>query len=233
MNRSIVTGVFLGLALSACAHRGGEGGGQGDLPSVLAPSSSSAQLSLPAAGSLWNQDPESLFGNRRARVVGDILTVIVEIDEEAELENEVDRTRTTAETFSMRNLLGGARYAENVLPAGATLDPGVDFDRSRTFSGAGTVRRQDRITLRLAARVVDTLPNGDLVIDGHQEVRVNHDTRVLRASGVVRPEDISRTNTIPHDRIADAQIGYVGRGALNRNVKPRAGNRLLDIIIPF
>lgn len=187
----------------------------------------------PSAASLWNLDPESMFGNRRARAVGDILTVIVEIDETAELDNQVDRSRKTSEKLSVPSMLGLPEYAQNTLPSGATLNPAVDFNRDRQFQGAGSIKRKDRVTLRLAARVVDRLGNGDLVIKGRQEVQVNHETRILHAEGIVRPEDISRSNTIPHDRIAEAHIGYVGRGAIDRTVKPRAGNRLLDLIIPF
>ncbi|MEM6649160.1 MAG: flagellar basal body L-ring protein FlgH [Pseudomonadota bacterium] len=223
-------GVLLSLCvLSACASR--KDVSIVDQSEVL--ENRQTQPHQAATASLWNQAPESLFGNRRARSVGDILTVIVEINEEAEIDNEVDRSRSTSEVFSVRSLFGGSEYAANVLPGGATLEPGVDFNRDRSFSGNGSIRREDRITLRLAAKVVDKLPNGYLVIEGEQSVRVNHDERILRAAGTVRPEDISRSNTIAHDRIADAQIGYVGRGAIDRTIKPRKGNRLLDIIIPF
>ncbi|WP_036766626.1 flagellar basal body L-ring protein FlgH [Parvularcula oceani] len=191
------------------------------------------ETAVPAAGSLWNQDPQSLFGNRRARDIGDILTVIVEIDEEAEIGNEVSRNRASNQTFGLRGLFGLPQLAADELPGGATLDPGVDFDRQQAQSGGGNLRREDRVTLRLAARVTDRLPNGDLVIQGHQSVQVNYEERILRAAGIVRPEDISRSNTITHDKIAEAQIGYVGRGAIDRAVRPRVGNRLLDIIVPF
>lgn len=188
---------------------------------------------LPATGSLWNQEPASLFGNRRARNVGDVLTVIVEIDERAEIRNEMDRERNTNEVFNARALLGLPDVAETVLPSSANLTPGVDFERARSFEGRGRLRREDRLTLRLAARVRESLPNGDLVIDGEQQVRINHEVRILRATGIVRPEDISRNNTITHDKIAEAHIDYVGRGSMDRTVKPRIGNRALDWIIPF
>lgn len=188
---------------------------------------------LPATGSLWNQEPASLFGNRRARNIGDVLTVIVEINEEAEIGNEVDRIRNTSEVFAVRSLFGLPDAADTVLPEGANLAPAVDFERDRSFQGRGNIRREDRITLRLAARVESTLPNGDLVIEGIQKVRVNHEERILRASGIVRPEDISRSNTITHDKIAEAHIDYVGKGEISRTVKPRIGNRALDWIIPF
>ena len=210
------------LLLSACA---------GNAEFYRTPTASvppmQAALIHPTTGSLWNQAPESLFGNRRARHIGDILTVIVEIDEEAEIDNQIDRNQSNSEIFRVGALFGAPGYAANVLPGGATLDPGVDFNRDRSFSGGGSLKREDRVTLRLAARVTDMLPNGYLVISGEQSVRVNHEERILRAEGVIRPEDISRSNTIQHDRIANAKIGYVGRGALDRAVKPRFGNSCL------
>ena len=184
-----------------------------------------------ATASLWNQHPQSLFGNRRARAVGDILTVIVEIDEEAEIGNEVQRARSGSQSFSVDGLFGLPQ--EVSLPGGAPWSPAVDLSRQQQQQGGGTLRREDRVTLRLAARVVDRLPNGDLVIEGRQSVQVNYEERVLRAAGIVRPEDISRSNTVTHDKIAEAEIAYVGRGAIDRAVRPRIGDRILDVIIPF
>ncbi|MBB4660310.1 flagellar basal body L-ring protein FlgH [Parvularcula dongshanensis] len=187
----------------------------------------------PAVGSLWNQDPQSLFGNRRAREVGDILTVIVEIDEEAEIMGELETARTSQRSLGIRSLFGGPEAVAGQLPGGAGLDPAIDLDSAQARSGGGSLRREDRVTLRLAARVIERLPNGDLVIDGHQSVRVNYEERTLRAAGIVRPEDISRSNTVTHDKIAEAQIGYVGRGVIDRSIRPRLGDRLLDALTPF
>lgn len=222
--------VFLGVAiLSACATPARE-----DEPLVqVAEAGELPTIRQMQTASLWNQAPESLFGNRRARIVGDILTVIVEIDEEAEIGNQMDRQRSNTDEFRVGALFGVPQWADGTLPGGATLDPGIDLERSKSISGGGTLRREDRVTLQVAARVTEMLPNGYLVIRGEQRVRVNEEERILRAEGVVRPEDISRSNTIRHERIADARIGYVGRGAINREVKPRLGNRLLDLIVPF
>jgi flagellar L-ring protein precursor FlgH len=212
--------------LTACATRPAP-------VTVEAPLRAAPPPVVAATGSLWNQEPASLFGNRRARAIGDILTVIVEIDDEAELDNEVDRSRQVSETFSLRSLFGAEQALADALPNGAGLDPAIDYERSRDFSGTGSVRREDRITLRLAARVTDLLPNGDMLISGEQIVRVNHDERILRAEGIIRPEDISRANTIAHDKIAEARIGYVGRGAIDRTLRPGWGERVVDIITPF
>lgn len=188
---------------------------------------------IPATASLWDTHPQSLFGNRRARQVGDILTLIVEIDEEAEIGNQVQRSRSTERSFGVGALFGLPQWAQGRLPGGAGIDEAVDLGANSSNSGGGTLRREDRVTLRLAARVTERLPNGDLVVEGRQSVQVNREERLLRASGIVRPEDISRANTITHDKMAEADIGYVGRGAIGRSVSPRIGERLLDILTPF
>ncbi|MEE4211157.1 MAG: flagellar basal body L-ring protein FlgH [Parvularcula sp.] len=187
----------------------------------------------PGSASLWNQDPESLFGNRRAREVGDLLTVIVEINDEAQFLNDTRRERINERLFDAQAALGLPQWAERALPGDAGLNPGVDLESQQRFRGLGNVRRSDILTLRLAARVTGELANGDLVIEGQQNVQVGADHRRLVVSGVVRPEDISRQNTILHERIADADIRYLPRGPLQRTGAEGAGNRFLDIILPF
>ena len=220
---------LIALLLAACASR----------PDVPDPADAPAPRDVitppehPATASLWNQDPESLFGNRRAREVGDILTVIVSIDEEAEIGNDVTRTRTSERRFGITGLFGLPQATAGTLPGGASLDQAIDLGGEQATQGGGTLRREDRVTLRLAARVVERMPNGDLRIEGTQAVRVNYEERILRAAGIVRPEDISRANTVTHDKIAEARIAYVGRGALDRAVRPRIGDRVLDAVLPF
>ena len=217
------------LLLAACASR----------PGVPDPSEAPAPRDVltpperPATASLWNQDPQSLFGNRRAREVGDILTVIVEIDEEAEIGNDISRTRTSERRWGITGLFGLPQASAGRLPGGASLDQAIDMGSEQAQAGGGTLRREDRVTLRLAARVTERLPNGDLRIEGSQAVRVNYEQRILRAAGVVRPEDISRANTVTHDKIAEARIAYVGRGAIDRAVRPKLGDRVLDAVLPF
>ncbi|NNU15380.1 flagellar basal body L-ring protein [Parvularcula sp. ZS-1/3] len=185
------------------------------------------------AASLWNQDPESLFGNRRAREVGDLLTVLVAIDDEAEILNDTIRNRTSERQFEAPAALGLPQWADRALPNGANLDPGVDVSSLERMRGQGQLRRRDRLNLRLAARVTDRLPNGDLVIEGRQMVQVGSDKRRLLISGTVRPEDVSRQNTIQHDRIANADIRYVNGGPITSTGRRGLGNWLLDVIVPF
>lgn len=185
------------------------------------------------SGSLWRSGPSSLFGDRRARTLGDIVTVVVEIDEEAEIRNRTNRTRDATEGLSVPNFFGLQTLAADVLPGGATLDPAIDASSNSETNGDGSIRRQEKVTLQVAATVVQVLPNGHLVIAGNQEIRVNSELRDLQVAGVVRPEDISRRNTITYEKIADARVIYGGRGTLSDLQDPRYGQQALDAVLPF
>lgn len=186
-----------------------------------------------SSGSLWRSGPSSLFGDRRARTLGDILTVVIEIDEEAEIRNRTDRTRNANEGLSIPNFFGLASLAEDVLPRDGTLDPAIDVTSTSTNSGDGNIRREERLTLQVAATVVKVLPNGHMVITGSQEVRVNHELRDLQVAGIIRPEDISRRNIITYEKIADARVIYGGRGVISDVQQPRYGQKILDSVLPY
>jgi len=183
--------------------------------------------------SLWNSGRDSLLGDRRAAGRGDILTVVIEIDDRAEFSNSSDRSRSGQERMSIPNLLGIPQRAEELLPDGASLDPGVEFSSSGSFSGQGSTRRREKLTLRIAATIIEVLPNGILRIEGSQEVRVNFEMRELVVTGYVRPEDISRQNEITYDKIAAARIAYGGRGRVTEVQQPRYGQQAADILLPF
>ncbi|QPH53091.1 flagellar basal body L-ring protein FlgH [Pontivivens ytuae] len=194
-----------------------------------------ARAAVPAeptysGASLWRSGPSSLFGDRRARTLGDILTVVIEIDEEAEISNATDRSRSADEALSIPDLFGlPADLAERGIP----VNPGVGLNSSTGTSGAGSTRREEEITLRVAATVVDVLPNGHLVVFGSQEVRVNFELRDLQVAGIVRPEDISRRNEITYDKIAGARVIYGGRGQITDLQQPRYGQQILERVLPF
>ena len=180
--------------------------------------------------SLWNTGASGLLGDRRARNLGDILTITIEIDDEAEMKNTSTRTRQGSESAEV----GGFFGAGNVLPPGLMkLNPNVEFGSQSDYSGNGSVKRNEKLTLRVAATVVQVLPNGHLVIQGDQEVRVNFELRDLQVTGIVRPEDISRYNEIPYDRIAGARIAYGGRGQISSAQQPRYGQQAVDIVMPY
>ncbi len=189
--------------------------------------------SLMDGASLWDSGRRSLLGDRRARVRGDILTVVIEIDDKAEISNSTSRNRKGSTSFGIPSFLGLPQRITPLLPDGAGLDPAIATTSSDSASGDGAVRRKEKLTLRIAATVTDVLPNGVLFIEGSQEVRVNFEIRELLVSGYIRPEDISRQNEITYDKIASARISYGGRGSISDAQHPRYGQRALDRILPF
>lgn len=185
------------------------------------------------AASLWSGARQSLLGDRRAIQQGDILTVVIEIDEEAEISNATDRSRAGSESLGIPDLFGLPQRVNENLPAGASLGNAVSINSASSSSGDGSVKRNEKLTLRVAATIVDVLPNGVLAIAGSQELRVNFEMRELLVSGYVRPEDISRQNEITYDKIATARVSYGGRGQITDVQQPRIGQQVLDAILPY
>lgn len=239
---------FLGVLVSAC---NGQLDSIGRAPPMTAPGAQAPVIEPPLpqrvalappppppsrveqTGSLWQSGPKSLFGDRRARNLGDILTVLIEIEDEAAISNSTTRSRSGSDNVTIGAAYGLTTLADTVLPGGNTLGPAVEAEGSQGSSGNGQISREEEITLRLAATVVDVLPNGHLVIRGSQEVRVNFELRDLQIAGIVRPEDISRRNVITYDKIADARIAYGGRGQISDLQQPRYGQQIVDLVSPF
>ncbi len=183
--------------------------------------------------SLWTAQRSSLLGDHRAQLRGDILTVVVEIDDKAQFSDTTGRSRSGSENMGVPSLFGIPQRLNENLPDGANAASLVSASSSSTFSGNGSVARNEKVTLRLAVTIVEELPNGILRIEGQQEVRVNNELRQLLISGYVRPDDISRQNEITYDKIAEAQISYGGRGLLTDAQQPRYGQQIADQILPF
>lgn len=183
--------------------------------------------------SLWSGGRGSLLGDRRAERRGDILTVVIEIDERAEISNATSRSRNGSESLGIPSLVGIPQVVDRILPGGASLANAADLNSSSASAGNGSVRRNEKLELRVAATVVDVLQNGVLRIQGSQEVRVNFEIRELLVTGYVRPEDISRRNEITYDKIAAARISYGGRGQITDVQQPRYGQQVADILLPF
>ncbi len=183
----------------------------------------------PASNSLWRPGARAFFKDQRAKEIGDVLTVVVNIQNEtAQLSNETRRTRDNAkETVSITNFLN-----KDIVP-GVNATPAVDFTSGSDYRGTGTIKRGETINIRLAGVVLQVLPNGNLAISGRQEVRVNSELRELQVAGVIRPEDIRSDNTISWDKIAEARISYGGRGSLSDVQQPRYGQQIFDVIFPF
>ncbi|WP_103257768.1 flagellar basal body L-ring protein FlgH [Tabrizicola aquatica] len=198
-----------------------------DLPEDVAAGTPSDDSSLWAAGT------DSLFGDRRAARRGDILTVVIEIDDSASISNSTGRNRSGNVKSGLPDFFGIPQRLNESLPEGARMGDAVETRSSSTFKGSGNVSRTEQLTLRVAATVVEELPNGVLRIEGQQEVRVNFEMRELIVTGYVRPADISRQNEITYDKIAGARIAYGGRGQITDVQQPTYGQQAADIILPF
>ncbi len=140
------------------------------------------------AASLWSGGKTSLLGDRRARQRGDIMTVVIEIDESAEISNSTDRSRSGSENMGVPHLFGYPQRINQGITDGASLDNAVELDSTSKSKGSGSVKRSEALTLRVAATITDVLPNGVLAIEGIQEVRVNFEMRELLVSGYVVPK---------------------------------------------
>ena len=185
------------------------------------------------ANSLWRPGARQFFKDQRAAKIGDILTVNVKIADKAKVNNTTTRSRDNSEGAGIPNFLG---LEANKIPKwfpGIDVENAVNLSSTSGSTGVGKVTRDETIDLKVAAVVTQVLPNGNLVITGSQEVRVNFEVRQLSVAGVVRPEDITATNSINHSQIAEARIAYGGRGQLTDVQQPRYGQQIYDIIFPF
>ena len=204
-------------------------------PSALVPSQQ-AYLPEPtpaSANSLWRTGARSFFGDQRARRVGDILTVNIDINDRAQTQNATNRQRSNSASGGVSNFLGFENSIGKLFPGG--FDPAnmISTEGDVSASGSGSVNRSERVNLTVAAIITAVMPNGNLVIQGRQEVRTNREVRELTVAGIVRPEDISSANTINHTQIAEARISYAGRGDISRMQATPAAQSLVERFSPF
>jgi flagellar L-ring protein precursor FlgH len=191
------------------------------------------RLEQAGANSLWRAGARSFFGDQRASDIGDILTVNIEISDSAQLNNSTQRNRTSSREAGVQAILGLEGTIQRALPGDPSLDPAIGFDSSSASNGSGSVNRAESVSLTVAAVIIDKLPNGNLVIGGSQEVKINNELRELLVSGVIRPEDIEANNTIEHTKIAEARIAYGGRGDISQAQRDGYGARFYDAVTPF
>ncbi len=180
--------------------------------------------------SLWRNGSRAFFKDQRAHQVGDLLTVTVNITDKANIENETQRSRTNKEDSGITDFVG----AKTITQANKIL-PGriLTADSTASSDGKGSVQRQEALQTNVAAVVTQVLPNGNLVVEGKQEIRVNFEIRELIVAGIVRPEDIQSDNTIDSAKIAQARIAYGGRGQIMDVQQPRYGQQVMDVLLPF
>jgi flagellar L-ring protein precursor FlgH len=183
--------------------------------------------------SLWRQGSRAFFKDQRASRIGDILTVVIEINDEASLANTTSRTRSADESAGLDNLLGYESHINNIFDGDAIPSELVNADSDSATTGDGKVKRTEEIDLRMAAVITQIMPNGNLVVQGSQQVRVNFEMRNLTVQGVIRPEDITAVNEVPYDKIAEARIAYGGEGTISDLQQPRYGQQVFDILFPF
>lgn len=188
------------------------------------------------ANSLWQPGARAFFRDGRASRVGDILKVIVKINDKLQFNNQTQAKRETGDTTIANNALGLEHKIKMIplLPA-KSVNPAslIDITSNSDTKGTGTIQRQDIVTTQVAVMVMQMLPNGNMVIEGKQELTMNQDVREVGVRGVIRPQDISADNTIDSTQIAEARITYTGRGQLQQAQQPRWGEQIVDTISPF
>jgi flagellar L-ring protein precursor FlgH len=246
INRLVLTGTLLAAAglASGCSslNRLSQIGEQPKLTAIDNPTTQPGykpvQMPMPKpetvsynANSLWRNGSRAFFKDQRAARVGDLLTVTVNFTDKANIANETQRSRTNKEDsgitdFAGSKLLGAS--AQKVLPGRL-----LTADSTSSSDGKGSVARQENLQTNVAAVVTQILPNGNLVVEGKQEIRVNLEIRELIVAGIVRPEDIQSDNTIDSSKIAQARIAYGGRGQITDVQQPRYGQQVMDVLLPF
>lgn len=190
-------------------------------------------LAVHNPNSLWRKGSRAFFKDQRASQVGDIVSVTIAVDDQADIENETTRTRTTDEDADAIALLGYQGALNSILPEAVNPNSLLDINSTSTNTGTGTIERNEQITLQVAAIVTQVLPNGNLVLHGRQEMRVNFEVREIQIAGVIRPQDITNENTVTHQQIAELRVAYGGRGQISDFQQPRYGTQIIDILFPF
>ena len=182
------------------------------------------------ANALWRSGSRAFFKDQRAAQVGDIVTILVSMNDTANLKNA-----TTTSAHQRRDREPGAilRHADAAAIVHHRSSEDPDVGSTNNNGGSGQIQRNDAVTIRLAGVVTQVLPNGNLVVSARQEFRVNHELRELQVTGVIRPQDIASNNTVLHDRMAEARIAYGGRGELTEVQHTRWGQQVMDILLPF
>ncbi len=185
------------------------------------------------ANSLWRPGARAFLKDQRASNVGDIITVLIRIDDKAQIQNKSSRSRNSRENAGIPGIFGYESQLGKVLPDAVDPSRVIDINSATANEGLGSVNRGEAINLKIAAVVTQVLPNGNMVLQGRQEVRVNFEVRELLIAGVIRPEDITSENTINYEKIAEARIAYGGRGQITDVQQPRYGMQVFDILFPW
>ena len=246
LNKILISGIAI-LSLNACGMMGERLKNVGRDP-AMAPIENPVEkagyqpvrmpmperrVEIQQANSLWMSGRKSFFKDQRAGQVGDILTVMVDIQDNAKLENKSQKIKSADESLGVPGILGFESHLDKVLPDAVNADELIGTESSTRNIGNGKIERKEDVQLKVAAVVTQILPNGNLVIHGRQQVRISNERRDLEVAGIIRPEDITTQNSIGYEKIAEARISYGGAGMLTDANRPRYGNEVMDIILPF
>ncbi len=183
--------------------------------------------------SLWKTGAKTFFKDQRAKERGDILTVLIDMNDNASLTNKTDTSRQSQQTIGVNNFMGIETNFAQVLPQSVDPTKLIGISSKPTLSGSGTVQRTEQVKFKLAATITQILPNGNFVIAGRQEMRINYEVRDVHLKGIIRPEDVSSANTIPYEKMAEARISYGGRGQLDDMQQAPWGHQVINAITPF
>jgi len=188
-----------------------------------------------AANSLWKTGSRSFFTDTTVRKIGDLLQVTVNINDNVAISNDYSATRDLKKEKADMNELFGRKnkITKKLIPIASTASSILDLTSSSDNSGKGTVNRTDTVQTVVAAMVTDILPNGNLIIKGNQEIRVNYELRAISIAGIVRPADISVDNKVDASQMAEARISIGGKGVINNVQQPRYGEQFIDAIAPW
>ena len=239
---------LIGLSLGACSSnlgtKLGELGSQPSMTSITDPTKEAGyqpvSMPVPAPnptehqkGSIWQAGARAFFKDQRANRVGDVLTVSISINDSAIMANETQGQRNDTDKVAATSLMGFEAQLQKILPHASNPASLIDTSGVRQTDGKGSINRQEQIAVQLAAIVTQVLPNGNLVVMGRQEVRVDYDLRDVSFTGIVRTTDIDATNTVAWNKIADARLSYAGRGQSEDLQQPRLGSQVIDALSPF
>lgn len=212
------------LLLAACAHQSAE---------VTTPAFDQ-QIPAPqqnySSGSLWQASSTGLAEDLKARRLGDIITVVISEQASASKKASTGTSRSSSISAGIPKLLG---LETTGIKNWADLSELLNASFGSKFDGSGSTSRQETLQATISAKVVDVIPNGNLLIEGRRNVRVNNEDQIIVLTGTVRGRDVSADNTVSSALIADANIAYSGKGIISDRQKPGWLLNALDKVWPF
>ncbi len=173
-------------------------------------------------GSLFPLDNNpSLVANTTAIEIGDIVTILI---------NERATASDTAASSTSRKSSSQPDVAAGAIKIFGDVFGNLGIETDNSSSGSGTTTHQGTLTAQISARVIDELPNGNLLIEGRREITINNDSQFIKLTGIIRRKDVTAGNTIQSTLISDARIAYYGKGPTAEKNKPGVLQKVFDII---